>query len=251
MRIIPAIDIKNGQCVRLKQGDFNLETVFSSDPVAVAEQWLEQGASRLHLVDLDGALQGGPVNKKVVKEIVRICERIPVQVGGGIRDLDTLRGYFDSGVSYIILGTKAIESPSFVEKACSNYQNQIIAGLDSRNNKVAVEGWSSTSELELHVVAKSLEKLGINSIIFTDISKDGMLTGPNISGITRLAESLNIPIIASGGVKDIGDIEALVKVSYLGISGVIVGRAIYEGKLDLKAANDFIIRYLKDKNEFS
>lgn len=251
MLIIPAIDIKDGQCVRLKQGDFNLETVFSNDPLSVAEQWIDQGARRLHLVDLDGALHGEPINKNIVKEIVRICEGVPVQVGGGIRDLDTLCTYLDFGVAYIILGTKAIESPLFVEAACKAYQNQIIAGLDSRNNRVAVKGWSRTSELELHHVAKSLEELGINSIIFTDISKDGMLSGPNISEIVQLAELLNIPTIASGGVKDISDIKELVKHSHLGISGVIVGRAIYEGTLNLKDANDFVKRYLKNNNEFS
>ena len=240
MQIIPAIDIKEGRCVRLRQGDFNFETVFSDDPLFVAEQWIAQGAKRLHLVDLDGALHGEPVNKKTVIDIVKFCDKIPVQVGGGIRSLDTLNCYLDDGVSYIILGTAAIKSSTFVEEACKRYQKQIIVGLDSRNRKVAIDGWSSTSSFELHEVARNLEKLGINSIIFTDIDKDGMLEGPNIEEISKLAELLKIPIIASGGVKDLGDIKALANIAYLGVSAVIVGRAIYEGTLDLKVANEFI-----------
>ena len=240
MQIIPAIDIRDGRCVRLRQGDFNFETVFSDDPLFVAEQWIVQGAKRLHLVDLDGALYGEPVNKKIVKDIVKFCDKIPVQVGGGIRSLDTLNSYLDDGVSYIILGTAAIKSSTFVEEACKRHQKQIIVGLDSRNRKVAIDGWSSTSSFELYEVARNLEKLGINSIIFTDIDKDGMLQGPNIEEIAKLAESLKIPIIASGGVKDLTDIKALANIAHLGEAAVIVGRAIDEGTLNLKVANEFI-----------
>ncbi len=249
MQIIPAIDLKEGRCVRLKQGNFNKETVFSDNPLSVAEQWLEQGAERIHLVDLDGALKGAPMNKNIIEHIVKLCGRIPVQVGGGIRDLDTLSSYLDLGVSYIIVGTKAINSPEFVENACKKFHDRIIAGLDSINNKLALNGWSNNSDLDLHDVAIRLEKLGVSSIIFTDISKDGMLEGPNIEEISKLARILAIPVIASGGVKNIDDIKALAKISHLGVPAVIVGRAIYEGTLNLKSAIEVLAKYKGALNE--
>ncbi len=251
MQIIPAIDIKEGRCVRLRQGNFNKETVFSDDPLAVAEQWLEQGAKRIHLVDLDGALKGAPMNKEIIERIVKLCESIPVQVGGGIRDLETLSSYLDSGVSYIIIGTKAINSPEFIEKACKKFHDRIIVGLDSINNKLALNGWSTNSELDLFEVAIRLEKLGVSSIIFTDISKDGMLEGPNIKEISKLARKLTIPVIASGGVKNIDDIKALAEISHLGVPAVIVGRAIYEGTLNLKSANEVLAKYKGAFDELS
>ena len=251
MQIIPAIDIKDGRCVRLKQGNFNRETVFSDDPVSVAEQWLEQGAKRIHLVDLDGALKGAPTNKNTIERIVKLCGRTPVQVGGGIRDLDTLGGYLDSGVSYIIIGTKAIRSPSFVEEACNKFSDKIIAGLDSKNNKLALDGWLNDSGLDLHEVALRLEQLGVSSVIFTDISRDGMLEGPNIEEISKLARILAIPVIASGGVKNLDDIKALAQISYLGVPAVIVGRAIYEGTLNLKSANRVFEQHIGPLNELS
>ena len=249
MQIIPAIDIKEGRCVRLKQGNFDHETVFSDDPVAVAEKWLEQGAKRIHLVDLDGALKGTPINNRIIGSIVRLCGEIPVQVGGGIRDLDTLSSYLDSGVAYTIIGTKAINSPDFVESACMKFQDKIIAGLDSKNNKLALDGWSNDSGMDLHEVAKHLQQLGVCSIIFTDISKDGMLEGPNIEEISKLAQTLAISVIASGGVKNIEDIKALAKISHLGIPAVIVGRAIYEGTLDLKDANEVLKKIMETPDE--
>jgi len=251
MQIIPAIDIKEGRCVRLRQGNFNKETVFSDDPLAVAEQWLEQGAKRIHLVDLDGALKGAPMNKEIIERIVKLCESIPVQVGGGIRDLETLSSYLDSGVSYIIIGTKAINSPEFIEKACKKFHDRIIVGLDSINNKLALNGWSTNSELDLFEVAIRLEKLGVSSIIFTDISKDGMLEGPNIKEISKLARKLTIPVIASGGVKNTDDIKALAEISHLGVPAVIVGRAIYEGTLNLKSANEVLAKYKGAFDELS
>ena len=251
MQIIPAIDIKEGRCVRLRQGNFNKETVFSDDPLAVAEQWLEQGAKRIHLVDLDGALKGAPMNKEIIERIVKLCESIPVQVGGGIRDLETLSSYLDSGVSYTIIGTKAINSPEFIEKACKKFHDRIIVGLDSINNKLALNGWSTNSELDLFEVAIRLEKLGVSSIIFTDISKDGMLEGPNIKEISKLARKLTIPVIASGGVKNTDDIKALAEISHLGVPAVIVGRAIYEGTLNLKSANEVLAKYKGAFDELS
>ena len=251
MKIIPAIDIKEGRCVRLRQGNFNKETVFSDDPLAVAEQWLEQGAKRIHLVDLDGALKGAPMNKEIIERIVKLCESIPVQVGGGIRDLETLSSYLDSGVSYIIIGTKAINSPEFIEKACKKFHDRIIVGLDSINNKLALNGWSTNSELDLFEVAIRLEKLGVSSIIFTDISKDGMLEGPNIKEISKLARKLTIPVIASGGVKNTDDIKALAEISQRCLPDRRVGRAIYEGTLNLKSANEVLAKYKGAFDELS
>jgi len=236
MLIIPAIDLKNGKCVRLKQGDMTQETIFSENPVEVAKRWCADGARRLHIVDLDGATSGKPVNHGVIREIVESCEDIPIQVGGGIRDEETIQGYLDIGISYVILGTKAVTSPHFVSDACLEFPNHIIVGLDVREGKVATDGWSKLSRHNALDLAKGLESDGVNSIIFTDIRRDGMLSGVNIEATARFASEMTVPVIASGGVTSLEDIRSLCAVAEEGVAGVIVGRAIYEGKLTVSEA---------------
>ena len=236
MLIIPAIDLKNGKCVRLRQGDMTKETVFSEKPVEVAKQWCKDGVRRLHIVDLDGASSGKPVNHEVIREIVESCEDIPVQVGGGIRDEETIQGYLDIGISYVILGTKAVTSPHFVSDACLEFPNHIIVGLDVREGKVATDGWSKLSRHDALDLAKSFESDGVNSIIFTDIGRDGMLSGVNIEATARFASEMTVPVIASGGANSLEDIRSLCAVAEEGVAGVIVGRAIYEGKFTISEA---------------
>ncbi len=239
MLLIPAIDLKDGRCVRLRQGDLQDATIFSEDPVTVAEQWYDQGARRLHLVDLNGAVAGKPKNEDVIKAIVRaVGDDIPVQIGGGIRDLDTIERYLDFGIEYIIIGTAAVKDPGFLQDACSAFPGNIIVGLDAKDGKVATDGWSKLTKHDVLDLGRKFEDYGVESIIYTDIGRDGMLTGVNIEATVRLAQHVRIPVIASGGVTDIKDIEALCEVEQEGVEGVILGRSIYEGTLDFQEAQD-------------
>ena len=247
MLLIPAIDLKDGHCVRLKQGDMEQATVFSEDPAETARHWLKQGARRLHLVDLNGAFAGKPKNEGAVKSILKAVreyaeetgtEEIPVQLGGGIRDLDTIERYLDGGLSYIIIGTAAVRNPGFLDDACSAFPGQIIVGIDAKDGKVATDGWSKLSGHEVIDLAKKFEDYGVESIIYTDIGRDGMMGGVNIEATVRLAQAVSIPVIASGGVHNLADVEALCAVQDEGIEGVICGRSIYEGTLDLASAQD-------------
>ncbi len=236
MLLIPAIDLKDGRCVRLRQGDMNDETVFSDDPVATAGRWVEAGAKRIHLVDLNGAVQGFPVNANIIGRIVEAYPDVEIQVGGGIRDLDVIQTYLDVGVDYVIIGTQAIRAPHFVDDACVEFQGRIIVGLDARDGRVATDGWSKLSRHTAVDMAKRFEDAGVEAIIFTDIGRDGMMRGVNVEATQALAQQVNIPIIASGGVTSLDDVRALCAVASDGITGAIVGRAIYEGTLDLAEA---------------
>jgi phosphoribosylformimino-5-aminoimidazole carboxamide ribotide isomerase len=236
MLLIPAIDIKDGKCVRLQQGDMNKETVYSDRPVEIANKWVEAGARRLHIVDLDGATTGKPVNADIIHEIVENYPDVPIQVGGGIRDEDTIQAYLDAGVQYVIIGTRAVTTPHFVSDVCLEFPGHIIVGLDAKNGKLATEGWSKLSHHDATDMAQRFEEEGVSSIIFTDISRDGMMSSVNIESTLALCQNLNIPVIASGGVTNLDDIHALCAVADEGIEGAITGRAIYEGTLDLKEA---------------
>ena len=237
MLIIPAIDIKDGHCVRLKQGDMGDATVFSEDPAAVARHWLAQGAKRLHVVDLNGAVAGKPKNEAVIREIVNaVGEDLPIQLGGGIRDLDTIERYLDLGVSYVVIGTAAVKNPGLMQDACTAFAGHVIVALDAKDGKVAVEGWSKLTGHDVVDLALKFEEYGVESIIYTDIGRDGMLSGVNIEATVALARRLRTPVIASGGLTHLGDVEALCKVEGEGITGVITGRAIYQGTLDFKQA---------------
>jgi phosphoribosylformimino-5-aminoimidazole carboxamide ribotide isomerase len=237
MLLIPAIDLKDGHCVRLLQGDMSASTTFSEDPAAMARRWLDAGARRLHLVDLNGAFAGKPVNEGAVKAILReVGGAIPVQLGGGIRDLDTIERYLDGGISYIIIGTAAVKSPGFLKDACSAFGGHIIVGLDAKEGKVATDGWSKLTGHEVVDLARKFEDYGVEGVIYTDIGRDGMLTGINIEATVKLAQALTIPVIASGGLSDVADIERLCAVESEGVDGVICGRSIYTGALDFAAA---------------
>lgn len=237
MLLIPAIDLKDGHCVRLKQGEMDDATVFSEDPAAMARHWIEQGARRLHLVDLNGAFAGKPKNESAIKMILdEVGDEIPVQLGGGIRDLDTIARCLDDGIRYVIIGTAAVKNPGFLRDACSAFPGHIIVGLDAKEGKVAVDGWSKLTGHDVIDLAKKFEGYGAEAVIYTDIGRDGMLSGVNIEATVKLAQALTIPVIASGGVADLQDIKALCRVSHEGIMGAITGRAIYEGTLDFKAA---------------
>ena len=237
MLIIPAIDLKDGHCVRLKQGDMDASTVFSEDPGATAKNWLDQGCKRLHLVDLNGAFAGKPVNEGAVKSIVSaIGGKIPIQLGGGIRDLDTIERYLDDGIDYVILGTAAVRNPGFLHEACDAFPRQVIVGLDAKDGKVAVDGWSKLTGHDVIDIGKKYEDYGVSSVIYTDIGRDGMMTGVNIEATVALAQALTIPVIASGGVTNLDDVRKLCAVESGGVIGTITGRAIYEGSLDLAAA---------------
>jgi len=237
MILIPAIDLKDGQCVRLKQGDMEQSTVFGEDPVAMALKWLDQGARRLHLVDLNGAFAGKPQNFNAIKSILKeVGDDIPVQLVGGIRDLDTIEKYVDAGIRYIIIGTAAVKSPGFLKDACSAFGGHIIVGLDAKEGKVATDGWSKLTGHEVIDLAKKFEDYGVESIIYTDIGRDGMLSGINVEATVKLAQALSIPVIASGGLSGMSDIESLCALADEGIEGVICGRAIYGGDLDFEKA---------------
>lgn len=237
MLIIPAIDLKDGHCVRLKQGLMEDATVFSEDPGAMARIWLEKGARRLHLVDLNGAFAGKPVNEGAIKAIVdAIGGEIPIQLGGGIRDLDTIERYLDDGISYVIIGTAAVKNPGFLHEACDAFPGHIIVGLDAKDGKVAVDGWSKLTGHDVLDLAKKFEGYGVEAVVYTDIGRDGMLSGVNIEATVALAQGLTIPVIASGGITNLEDVKRLCAVEDEGIMGAITGRAIYEGTLDFAAA---------------
>ena len=237
MLLIPAIDLKDGRCVRLKQGDMNDSTTFGEDPAEMARRWVDAGARRLHLVDLNGAFAGKPVNEAAIKAILReVGDDIPVQLGGGIRDLDTIERYLDDGLSYVIIGTAAVKNPGFLQDAATAFGGHIIVGLDAKDGKVATDGWSKLTGHEVIDLAKKFEDYGIEGVIYTDIGRDGMLTGINIDATVKLAQALSIPVIASGGLSNLADIDALCAVESEGVSGVICGRAIYTGDLDFAGA---------------
>jgi len=237
MLLIPAIDLKDGHCVRLQQGDMRAATTFGEDPAAMARRWLDAGARRLHLVDLNGAFAGKPVNEAAVKSILREVDgEIPVQLGGGIRDLDTIERYLDDGIEAIIIGTAAVKSPGFLKDACSAFGGHIIVGLDARDGKVATDGWSKLTGHEVIDLARKFQDYGIDGVIYTDIGRDGMLTGINIEATLKLARALSIPVVASGGLAGMADIERLCAVAGEGIAGVICGRSIYSGALDFAVA---------------
>jgi len=237
MLLIPAIDLKDGHCVRLRQGDMSESTIFSDNPAAMARRWLDAGARRLHLVDLNGAFAGRPVNESAVKAILaEVGDEIPVQLGGGIRDLDTIERYLDDGLSYIIIGTAAVKNPGFMRDACSAFGGHIIVGLDAKDGKVATDGWSRLTKHDVIDLAKRFQDYGVEAVIYTDIGRDGMMTGVNIEATVRLAQALAIPVIASGGLNSLDDVRKLCEVEAEGITGAITGRAIYEGTLDFAAA---------------
>jgi phosphoribosylformimino-5-aminoimidazole carboxamide ribotide isomerase len=245
MLLIPAIDLKDGHCVRLQQGDMELATVFSEDPADMALHWLKKGARRLHLVDLNGAFAGKPKNEAAIKAILQVVQdyaeendldEIPVQLGGGIRDLDTIERYLDAGITYVIIGTAAVKEPGFLHDACGAFPGHIIVGLDAKDGKVATDGWSKMSGHEVIDLAKKFEAYGVESIIYTDIGRDGMMGGINIEATVKLAQAVKIPVIASGGLHNLKDVEDLCAVQEEGIEGVICGRSIYEGTIDLASA---------------
>ena len=236
MLIIPAIDLKDGKCVRLRQGRMEDDTVFSDDPVSMAKRWVDAGARRLHLVDLNGAFEGEPVNGDVVRAITQAFPELPVQVGGGIRDAETIESYLKAGVEYCIIGTKAVREPEFVERVCKQFPGHIIVGIDAKDGMVAVEGWAEVSDVKAIDLARRFENAGVSAIVYTDISRDGMMQGVNAEATAALAESISIPVVASGGITNMDDIHRLLEVADSGIDSAITGRAIYEGTLDFAEA---------------
>ena len=243
MLLIPAIDLKDGQCVRLRQGDMSDDTVFSDDPVAMAGRWVEAGTRRLHIVDLNGAFAGKPQNAGVIHEIASSYPDIEIQIGGGIRDEETIVAYLDAGVHHVIIGTKAVTDPHFINEVCVEFPNRIIVGLDAKDGKVAVDGWSKVSRHDVIDMAQRFEDDGVEAIIYTDISRDGMMQGVNIEATVKLAQSVRIPVIASGGITTMDDIKALNEVADEGIIGAITGRAIYEGTIDLAEAQRWLAEH--------
>ena len=233
MLLIPAIDLKNGQCVRLRQGRMDDVTVFSDDPVTVARRWADEGAERLHVVDLDGAIKGQPVNLKVVEQIAAAV-KIPVQIGGGVRDEETVQRYLNAGVAYIIIGTKAVNTPHFLRDLCIEYPRHIIVGLDAKDGRVALNGWAKVTHHDVVEMAQHCERDGVEAIIYTDIGRDGMMNGFNAASTQKLAKAVNTPVIASGGVSSLDDIRVLKEIESDGVTGAIIGRALYEGGLSLK-----------------
>ena len=248
MLIIPAIDLKDGKCVRLKQGVMEDATVFSEDPGAMAAQWVKQGARRLHVIDLNGAAAGKPKNEAAIRAIVEaVGGRIPIQLGGGIRDLDTIERYIDSGISFVIIGTAAVKTPGFLHDACTAFTGHVMVALDAKDGKVAVDGWSKMTGHDVIDLAKKFEEYGSEAIIYTDIGRDGMLSGVNIEATVELARQLTVPVIASGGITDLEDVKALCKVESEGIIGAITGRAVYQGTLDFAAAQKLADKLTKKK----
>jgi phosphoribosylformimino-5-aminoimidazole carboxamide ribotide isomerase len=237
MLLIPAIDLKDGHCVRLIQGDMDQSTTFGEDPTVMARSWVNKGARRLHLVDLNGAFAGKPKNEMAIRKILKeVGSEVEVQLGGGIRDLDTIERYLDAGLRYVIIGTAAVKNPGFLQDACTAFGGHIIVGLDAKDGKVATDGWSKLSGHDVIDLSKKFQDYGVESIIYTDIGRDGMLTGINIEATVKLAQALTIPVIASGGLSNMADIEALCDVEHEGVEGVICGRAVYSGDLDFEAA---------------
>ncbi len=239
MILIPAIDLKQGQCVRLRQGRMEDSTVFSDDPVAMAGKWVEQGAGRLHVVDLDGAFEGKPVNADVIEAISAAYPDLTIQIGGGIRTMETVEAYLEAGVNYVIIGTQAVRNPEFVTELCVEFPGQVIVGIDAKNGLVAVQGWAESSDQSAEHLAQKFEDQGVSAIVYTDISRDGMMQGVNVEATRLLAEAIDIPVIASGGVTNIDDIKHLNQVQDAGIQGVIIGRALSEGTIDLSEARAF------------
>jgi len=246
MLIIPAIDLKEGKCVRLKQGLMDQSTIFSEHPAETAKKWFELGARRLHLVDLDGAFSGKPMNLNAIKEIIsEIGQKIPIQLGGGIRSLDTIEKFLDSGLDSVIIGTAAITQPGFLHEACYAFPGQIMVGLDAKDGDVAINGWAKLTGHNVIDLAQKFEEYGVESIIYTDIGREGMLSGVNIEATIKLTEAVSVPVVASGGVTNLKDIEALCEVSNIGIRGVITGRAIYEGTLNFEEAQQLADKLAK------
>lgn len=235
MDVIPAIDLLQGRCVRLYQGDYEQSQVFDENPVAVARQWADEGATWLHLVDLDGAKVGRPVNQQAIESIVSAVD-IPVQVGGGLRDRQSIVDLLAMGVKRVILGTIAVEQPDLVERLCQEFPGQIVVGIDARNGKVATRGWLETSEVEAVTLAQTMANLGVAAIIYTDIHRDGTLQGPNKPALRELATATSVPVIASGGISSVSDLMSLLGLEPIGVSGAIVGRALYTGAISLKEA---------------
>ena len=239
MLIIPAIDLKDGECVRLRQGRMDDSTVFSSNPVDMARRWVDAGGRRLHLVDLNGAFAGEPVNGHVVRAIAHEFPELPIQIGGGIRTLETIESYLEAGVSYVILGTAAVKNPVFVEEACRHFAGHIIVGIDAKDGMVATDGWAEVTTVNATDLAKKMEEEGVSAIVYTDISRDGMMQGVNVEATVAMAQASSVPVIASGGITNMDDIKALCAQAGKGILGAITGRAIYEGTLDVKEAQDY------------
>ncbi|HSJ49271.1 MAG TPA: 1-(5-phosphoribosyl)-5-[(5-phosphoribosylamino)methylideneamino]imidazole-4-carboxamide isomerase [Gammaproteobacteria bacterium] len=240
MLLIPAIDLKDGKCVRLRQGRMEDETVFADDPLEMAKKWVDAGARRLHLVDLNGAFAGKPVNAEVIHRIAEAYPDLPIQVGGGIRDEDTVQAYLDAGVQYVIIGTKAVSAPHFVNDLCLEFPGHIIVGLDAKDGKVAIDGWSKLSHHSVIDMAQRFEEDGVEAIVYTDIGRDGMMKGVNVEATAELANAISIPVIASGGVSSLDDVRALAAREDEGIMGAIIGRALYEGSIDLAEANRLV-----------
>ena len=240
MLLIPAIDLKEGQCVRLRQGRMDDNTVFSDDPVSVAGRWLDAGAKRLHMVDLDGAFAGEPKNAEVVRAVRKAYPDLPIQIGGGNRNMQIAEAYVSAGISYVIIGTQAVKEPEFVNQLCSEFPGKVIVGLDARDGMVATEGWAEGSGVDATELAKKFEGAGVSAIVYTDIARDGMMQGVNVEATRALAEAITIPVIASGGVSEYSDIQRLCEVADSGIEGVIIGRAIYEGTIDLAIAQGLV-----------
>ena len=240
MLIIPAIDLKDGHCVRLKQGDMASAKVFSEDPVAMAKHWAGEGARRLHIVDLNGAVAGRPKNERVIRDMIAaVGDRMPIELGGGIRDLDTIESYLDAGVTYVVIGPAAVKNPGFLSDACYAFPGHVIAGLDAKDGKVAVEGWSKMTGHDVVDLARKFEEYGIEALVYTDIGRDGMMTGINIEATLKLAKAIKTPIIASGGLNSVEDVQAVcASLAPEGVIGAIAGLALYEGKLDLKKAQE-------------
>ena len=240
MLLIPAIDLKDGKCVRLRQGRMEDETVFADDPLEMARKWVDAGARRLHMVDLNGAFAGRPVNAEAIHRIAEAFPELPIQVGGGIRDEDTVQAYLDAGVQYVIIGTKAVSTPHFVNDLCLEFPGHIIVGLDAKDGKVAIDGWSKLSHHSVIDLAQRFEDDGVEAIVYTDIGRDGMMQGVNVEATAELANAISIPVIASGGVSSLDDLRALAKHEDEGIMGAIIGRALYEGSIDLAEANRLV-----------
>jgi phosphoribosylformimino-5-aminoimidazole carboxamide ribotide isomerase len=232
MLLIPAIDLKDGRCVRLRQGRMEDETVFSDDPVEMAARWVAEGARRLHLVDLNGAFAGRPVNGEAIRAIAAAFPELPIQVGGGIRDERTIAAYLEVGVQWCIIGTQAVKEPALVGRACRSFPGQVIVGLDAKDGQVAINGWAEVTADRVEDLSMRFQDDGVEAIVYTDIGRDGMLSGPNIAATRQLAEAIRIPVIASGGITSLEDVRALAAVADAGIIGAITGRAIYEGTLD-------------------
>lgn len=243
MLIIPAIDLKDGQCVRLKQGVMDDSTVFSDDPVAMARRWADAGCRRLHLVDLNGAFEGKPVNGDIVKDIAKDQPKLPIQIGGGIRCAESIEAYLQAGVSFVIIGTQAVKQPELVSQMCRDFPNKIIVGIDAKDGLVATEGWADVSSVQATELAKQFASDGVSAIVYTDIARDGMMQGVNVDATLTMAKASPIPVIASGGITNMDDIKNLKTVANQGILGAITGRAIYEGSLDVTEAQQYCDKY--------